>query len=488
MSRESFFFQTKSMIFITLLRKSRNGFFLTLNQRILLMMKMMMMMMMMMMLIEISTSLCSPRRGCNPPRAYSEVVLTSTQDVPTLTNLYQSSNADTSLANKITQGVDLVRKFMGTASNTRIFYMHPNGVSADYEIIKENYCNWAGESSNPNCASQQISSAQNGGGDYYVSPSIECSDSCGNDYAAVGSSVWMNIHENDFNNNAKNVVERAVHEYTHAVQMSFGGPIPTWLMEGGAVFMECVMNPAMDPAQSFSDCFRYGGGRGGILQEVHALYSANPTTTYFTTYASDRPCGNDAIPPNGGPGDALEGAVYYDLGALAIAYAINQSSGKSFVDFWTSTDSNGFWHNIEPYAGLDYEDGWPSDVEEGVGWKKALCEFTGFETYEAFCVSFETWIGVGSTIKTIDEMATILESNAFVASNNQNQKAPYIHGPLCGSGNTTTGSSSNDSDSVMYIAIGIGAGCVVVLLVLMSYFFCSAQSAAEKPIVGVEMK
>ena len=32
---------------------------------------------------------------------------------------------------------------------------------------------------------------------------------------------------------------RAVYEYVHTVQTALWGPWPTWLMGGGAVFVEC---------------------------------------------------------------------------------------------------------------------------------------------------------------------------------------------------------------------------------------------------------
>ena len=39
-----------------------------------------------------------------------------------------------------------------------------------------------------------------------------------------------------------NLKMRAVHELTHAYQKAAsGGVMPAWLMEGGAVYMECVM-------------------------------------------------------------------------------------------------------------------------------------------------------------------------------------------------------------------------------------------------------
>lgn len=68
--------------------------------------------------------------------------------------------------------------------------------------------------------------------------------------------------------------------------------MPNWLMEGGAVIMECVMS--FHTNGSYEHCFRQLGGRGGILPNVIKLYSGNDTQ-WLGKYGSDRTCG-DYVP------------------------------------------------------------------------------------------------------------------------------------------------------------------------------------------------
>jgi hypothetical protein len=59
---------------------------------------------------------------------------------------------------------------------------------------------------------------------------------------------------------------------------------------------------------------------------------------------------------------------------------------------------------------------WPSEVPEGKGWKKALCDFTGYATVEAFYADFEEFVAPNGAVKSVDDLATILESDDSVDS------------------------------------------------------------------------
>ena len=50
------------------------------------------------------------------------------------------------------------------------------------------------------------------------------------------------------------MAQRAVHEYTHAVQTMYGDQPPRWLIEGGAVHVECLLSHKIPGA-------RWGGRR-----------------------------------------------------------------------------------------------------------------------------------------------------------------------------------------------------------------------------------
>ena len=136
-----------------------------------------------------------------------------------------------------------------------------------------------------------------------------------------------------------------------------------WLMEGGAVFNECWLGPELAGSyySSFSQCFQYGGGGGGILNNVRQLYLDDPTVPWFTLWANDRCCGANC-PPTHGEGQGMQDRyIYYDLGAFAVAMAITRADAKfgrgaaTINDFWTSAE-RGFWRRTRAF---------PSAVQSG---------------------------------------------------------------------------------------------------------------------------
>eukprot|EP00939_MAST-03C_sp_MAST-3C-sp1_P004331 g4331.t1 len=460
---------------------------------------------------------CEPKRGCNAPLAYSNIGL-DIEDVGTNPlEVYTSSNHNATIKAAIEFGSNLVRNFLGTSANARVYYLAPGGSNSDYDFLDSDFCTWAGRSSG--CADSQINAAKSGGGEYYVSTFDECLCSY---YSNSGSPVWMLPSTTD---DVTNVRYRAVHEYVHAVQATFGGPLPTWLIEGGAVFMECVMASEVE-GTTFSNCFRYGGGGGGILQSIYSLYNGDSSTTWFTTYAEDRACGSGAVPPNGSPTN--ERAVYYDLGAYAIAFAIHKANashasdgGRTFLDFWRSNTTNrGLWHNIEPYGGIDSMNGWASDVPDTAGWKAALLSFTGMSSYAEFCAAFEAHvldnIVTNNDIASLNNLSNILESDDFVAANDQSASGrsaitstdlrnacsctasgmsclasvdccSYSCGDCDSSGGgctcvsgSSSGSSSGDDNTVVFVGIGVGGGALFLLVHVGAYYaFCKRGTKKE---------
>ena len=144
-----------------------------------------------------------------------------------------------------------------------------------------------------------------------------------------------------------------------------------WLMEGGAVFNECWLGPELAGSyySTFSDCFQYGGGGGGILNNVRQLYLDDPTVPWFTLWANDRCCGDDC-PSTHGEGQGMQDRyIYYDLGAFAVAMAITRADAKfgrgaaTINDFWTSAE-RGFWRRVY-YGPIDPSTAGRAGVAEG---------------------------------------------------------------------------------------------------------------------------
>ena len=372
-----------------------------------------------------SLGACSPTRGCNPPMPYSSLTLQSTN---TLTWL-ASTGFDVAMRTAAEDGIAITTNFLGLASDTRIYLYEPNGPDSAYTAIDINWCSFQ-ERTDPGCG--EASTAQSGGGQYYLSGVRGCV--C-DGFTYVGAPVMLMPSSGDSVNNLK---MRAVHEYTHVFQKAAAADIfPTWLSEGGAVFMECVMAQLAGAFSAFSDCFQYGGGGGGILRNSRALYTHSPSTTWLTTFGSDRCCNGDCGPA----GDVcdlgtdcainvdnsniyLDRAVFYDLGALAIAFAVDRanaahaaSGGRSGRDFFVSS-AKGFWLALTPYE-VDLVTGWPTDVPEGSGWKAALAAFTGDATAADFYAAFEAAMAPGGVVASEATLLGWLEDGTTVYANSQ---------------------------------------------------------------------
>ena len=76
--------------------------------------------------------------------------------------------------------------------------------------------------------------------------------------------------------------------------------------------------------------------------------------------------------------------LYYDVGALAIAFAVNRSVHSS-AQFWTSAAAGvGFWGAITPHDAHNYQTGYPGGaVHKLNAVDTQQLESTWFSTLEA---------------------------------------------------------------------------------------------------------
>eukprot|EP00801_Mesodinium_rubrum_P004292 Mrub_04294.p1 GENE.Mrub_04294~~Mrub_04294.p1 ORF type:complete len:356 (-),score=16.83 Mrub_04294:51-1118(-) len=350
--------------------------------------------------------------------------------------------------------------FFGSPVSVNILLLHPGWSSDDYTTTVSNWCQQMKYTADYNCGPNIISDAVNGYSKYYLTSGPS---SCVNKHYVTSDQLGL-VMITEFNISEYSLKDRVFHEMTHAFQMTFGGPMPQWLVEGGAVFMECQMS--FYTGKSFESCFRNYGGYGGILKNVISLYSGNDIQ-WLGKYGSDRKA-CDLI-PNSLDIDLTsdqERYLYYDVGAFAVALAIYKANlnnpnddcqGRNFRDFWNSAESYGFWHANLPYDGIDYNNGFPSDVPDGKGWKKALEAFLG-ESVEAFYDYFEIVVRPNGTVATEDDLvaylesATVIETNASISISNRDD--------LCGNLEEIDRSNPPDLSSgyitVMIIAYIIG--------------------------------
>jgi hypothetical protein len=323
---------------------------------------------------------------------------------------WASSGFDATLRAGFISGVDAARAFLGSAADVGGIFLESGGASdAVYEAARVAFCTHIERGGDSNCLKDDITKARAAShGSYYMtSSSLKCK--CGH---YVSGSVGL-VTLAGPNDDASGMYDRAVHEYTHAVQMAMGGPLPNWLVEGGAVLNECILG-TIKPSNgvAFSECLKFGGGGGGITQKTVELYTSGAaasggvaalagSTKFLTLYGSDRGCYPQNVPafqqsnPLPDPEGSVGRKLWYDTGAAAILYAVYKanlnhagSGGRTVVDFWTGKGSKGFWHAITPYV-VDPVTGWASDVPEGLGWKKAFADFVGYATVAEFYADFE---------------------------------------------------------------------------------------------------
>ena len=201
----------------------------------------------------------------------------------------------------------------------------PKLADAAYTAAAQSFCYYLGR--NMECMSNDIATAKAGqGGQYYAT---QGQSSCTCDAHTSGKSGIIMISSPG--DTADNLMMRGVHEYVHVVQATFGGPQPAWLGEGGAVFFECAAaanKGVHGTSEPTSECFKYGGGRDGIIRSVRRLYGnaegQKPLgTKWFSLYGQDRTCNTD-IPPyekaNPFPAGFNVGTLYVEEPCVLASY------------------------------------------------------------------------------------------------------------------------------------------------------------------------
>ena len=208
---------------------------------------------------------------------------------------------------------------------------------------------------------------------------------------------------------------RTVHEYVHVWQSMAAGSAG-WLMEGTAVFTECVMG-LKHLQQDWKGCLEQLGGGGGILRNARKMVSYAVSDGFGVTasdwlkiYGEFRPKAGEELdmleksnPSVLGGGPGLGRMVYYDLGAAAVAFAITKHVGlvadASVTDFYRV-----FYPSIEPVDDMQF-------VGDGQGWKKALLDFTGLRSMDDFYEELTMWLELPD-----GPMWTVLENGGLGAA------------------------------------------------------------------------
>ncbi len=372
---------------------------------------------------------CARNRGCNGPQPYSGLTLTAgVYPLPdsTAPTYAVGDTVSDAFVDGVKNGTDMVRTFLGSSTPALANIALIGQTDSNYVAAKAVCDGWVTnlepDADYSPCTGTyaQLSSMENG--NYFMSGLSDCV--C-KQHTYTGAPLWYLASSTD---SPADGAARAIHEYTHAVQKAFGNPIPAWMMEGGAVLNECIMANRMDEisggfSETFSQCMATGGGRGGVVKNLRQLYNTDLSVKWLTDYGADWPCGTESMPPNGAPPGLIEGQetgwIYYDAGAYAMAFAVvkaNQNhatdGGRTFVDMWTAQGAKGMWHNLQPYE-VDPMTGWPSQVPEGQGWKKALSEFTGYATVTDFYAAFEAHVAPAGVLQSEADLLAFLDTGSL---------------------------------------------------------------------------
>ena len=211
----------------------------------------------------------------------------------------------------------------------------------------------------------------------------------------------------------------AIHEMAHAVQLMKGDQPPVWLVEGGAVHLDCLLNKKLS---SSSDSYsRMMTSKGGMFS--NGIIEAIPGVLRLPTRPVHRSEGGNLVrhrsvrhrrhARRSTRARAIHGMqvnaqlLFYHVGAIATAWAIHNAN-KTSATFWQSS-SEGFWNAITPWDGYG-GNGWPSDCPEDKGWKKAFTSFSGHDDMDAFYSAFHAW----ATTATKSDVLAILEPDEDV--------------------------------------------------------------------------
>ena len=307
-------------------------------------------------------------------------------------------------------------------SNVSAFLWEPNGANpAVYAAVKNGLCDLFrvdGSDCDQGADSyiDQAMSYPNKGPKYAVEGGLTAC--CGGHNVIRSNGIY---YIPDPTINANQLSRLAAHEFTHVYQATKGDYPPAWMFEGGAVHMQALVSKTFPVTlggmemNSYSKTYQYMGGRSkSITNNTIAYYNTTLGRERGLKGGEDRCAGDNcgtALPDNQAP---LGGAMIYDVGAMAIAFAINRAN-KTSKQFWTSSVlGEGFWNVLpahgSPAEDWDYLNGHASQVKEGQGWKKVLAAFTGDPNVTAFYDAFDAWA------RTADQaaMLAILEADTAI--------------------------------------------------------------------------
>ena len=361
-----------------------------------------------------NTTCPSDERGNNPPQPFSGLAASS--DPPTMV---ASSGISADVIAPLNEGHQVTINFTGGASPTYAFVVERGGDDTAYASMETSFQSMHGSEAtgtshfNNEVGNWKVAAE---GFQYKGGGALECACSQRKETA---SALYYSFGPDD---DDTRIGASAIHEMAHAVQMMKGDQPPVWLVEGGAVHLDCLLNKKLSSSSdSYSRMMTSKGGMfsNGIIEGFLAYYaSPHGQSTGLkggeTWCDSETPCGTaDTVATINAGATLIDGMqlnaqlLFYHVGAIATAWAIHNAN-KTSATLWQSS-SEGFWNAITPWDGYG-GNGWPSDCPEDKGWKKAFTSFSGHDDMDAFYSAFHAW----ATTATKSDVLAILEPDEDV--------------------------------------------------------------------------
>jgi hypothetical protein len=345
---------------------------------------------------------CPSGRDNNPPQPFSGMAASS--DPPTIV---ASSGISADLIAKVTEGHQVTINFTGGASPVYAYLIELGGDDAAYASMETSFQSMVGSEATGtllfnNFVGQWKVATE--GFQYKGLGGIACS--C---LQRKETSAGLYYAPGPDDTNSR-IGASAIHEMAHAVQMMKGDQPPVWLIEGGAVHLDCLLNKKLSwSSATYSQMVKSRGGMfsSGLIDGFLAYYASPHGQSHGL---KDGEVFNDttvatinvgATAPHDGQFNAH--LLFYHVGAIATAWAIHNANSTT-ATFWQS-ETEGFWNAITPWDGYDYEVGYPGDCPEDKGWKKAFLSFSGHDDMDAFYAEFHAW----ATTATEGDVLAILE-------------------------------------------------------------------------------
>ena len=257
---------------------------------------------------------------------------------------------------QVKEGVELSRSYWGSYGPAHVWVLGCEDGESISEEAKQSflaeYCEWRTASSErtvseclPYAEERFFDVVERGEPEAYLSDVRDTEQ-------RMGELIFINVHKWYYEEDPlPDPVLRGIHEYTHIFQQGFG-QMPTWMMEGGAVFSEVWLpfqKGLLDPHEKM----------GWIMQSAHKVESSGYTIADMEEIES----APDRVAK-------YHRELAYDSGAWAMVFMIHTSPTQSVTAL--------------------RDEFYPLVTE--LGWEAALSRYVGMQSKEEFYQAFEIFM------------------------------------------------------------------------------------------------